>query len=168
MRPVRLVLVLLVALLALLPGALVKPDVEPAAAASGSIKVALEGRPSWLDVPRVLEDFGPPDINDAGSVAFYAQESGGQCAVLRGDLLMPAPPRPMAADGDPSPIGPPSLYHALNESVIINAAGQVAFSASGNTTVCPSPPCKGIFSGTRAGAHTRVAYEGMPEPGDGA
>jgi len=168
MRPVRLVLVILVALLALLPGALVKPGVEPAAAAPGSVKVALEGDPSWLAGPRVLENFGPSDINDAGTVAFYAQESGGQYAVLRSDLLTPTPPRPIAADGDPSPIGPLSLYLWLNERVIINAAGQVAFLAFGNTTVCPSPPCKGILGRTGAGAHTRVAYEGTAEPGDGA
>jgi hypothetical protein len=172
MQPARFIFIFLVALLALLPGALVKPRVEPAAAAPGSVKVALEGDLSWLGGTRVLENFGPPDINDSGIVAFYAQESGGQCAVLRSDLIPspPALPIPIAADGDSSPIGTLSLYPVLNEPVIINdnTGKAVAFSAIGGGgvgTLCQSGPCKGIFRGTAGHTYSLVAYEGMGEPG---
>ncbi len=112
--------------------------------ASGSVKVALEGdtAPSPINT---LARFGPPDVNDVGQVAFYAQ--GAVYGVLRYNPAAPPPGLQVIASDGSSSFGTLYFGSVLNEPAVINSVGAVAFSAVITTAsgVCPAPPCKAIF-----------------------
>jgi hypothetical protein len=125
--------------------------------------IALEGNPvpgggtfsSW---------FGPPQINEAGQVAFRADIDTGagydDAAVFRGTG---GPVTLIAREGQAAPDGNGTLSWLWSDFPALNKSGQVAFSANLQGTSGGTTDNRAIFRGN-GGALTQIARAGQTAP----